>query len=320
MLKYFLKRVLWLIPVLLGVILVIFTLLFFTRGDPAVVALGADATEEELFEWRESFGLNDSYFERLGDYLKQLLIHHNLGTSYKTGLSVSRDIWIRFKVTAQLAVLSLIFEILFGVGMGVLAATHQNTPLDRGAMIVALVGNSIPSFAVALLLSLVFALWLRWLPPSGWGSIKYMILPVVSNMIAGSGNLARQSRSSMLEVIRADYVTTARAKGLSNAKVVFKHELKSALVPVITIAGTSFGRSLGGTVVMESVFSIPGLGQYMISAISVRDYPVVQGSVLFLAFAFSIVMLLVDIVYALVDPRIKVRFSSSRRKVKARKV
>ena len=320
MLRYFIKRVLWLIPVLIGVILVIFTLLYFTRGDPAQINLGNDATDEQVWEWRERYGLNDGYFVRLGRYFKQLIIDHDLGTSYKTGLSVSRDIWIRFKVTAQLAALSLIFEILFGVGMGVLAATHQNSPIDRLAMILALIGNSVPGFAVALILSLIFALKLGWLPASGWGGIRFLILPIASNMIAGSGGLARQARSSMLEVIRSDYVTTARAKGLSSAKVVFKHELKSALIPIITLAGTTFGRSLGGTVVMESVFSIPGLGQYMVSAIGVRDYPVVQGSVLFLALVFSVVMLLVDLLYALVDPRIRGRFAAtSSQKVRSRK-
>lgn len=316
MLRYILKRILWLIPVMLGVILIIFTLLYFTRGDPARVFIGSDATEEEVFEWRERYGLNDSYLVRLGSYLKQLVVDRNLGNSYKTGVSVSRDIWTRFKVTVQLSAVSIIFEVLFGVGMGVIAATHQDSVLDRTAMVAALIGASVPGFAVALIFSLVFSLKLGWFPPSGWGGLKYMVLPVAANMIAGAGGFARQTRSSMLEVIRADYVTTARAKGISNAKVVLKHELKSALIPIITVIGSSFGRSLGGTVVMESVFGIPGLGQYMVTAINLRDYPAVQGSVLFLALAFSVVMLVVDIIYAMVDPRIHARFVSKGKKVK----
>lgn len=318
MLKYIVKRILWMIPVLLGVIIIIFTLLFFTRGDPAAVFAGSDPTPAEMEAWRDQYGLNDSYFVRLGNYLKDLLINHDLGRSYQTGLSVSTEIWSRFKVTALLAAIGVVFEILFGVGMGILSATHQNSPLDRIAMAIALVGASVPGFAVALLFSLIFALKLGWFPANGWGSAKYLVLPVLANVIAGSSGFARQTRSSMLEVIRSDYITTARSKGLSGAKVVFKHELKSALIPIITIVGQNFGRALGGTVVMEQVFSIPGLGTYMVQAINSRNYPVVQGSVLFLSLAFSIVMLLVDILYAVVDPRIRVRFESGRkRRVKA---
>ncbi|MCC8076770.1 MAG: ABC transporter permease [Oscillospiraceae bacterium] len=251
--------------------------------------------------------------------MKQLLVDHNLGTSYQTGLSVSGEIWSRFKVTALLASCSIICEIVFGVGMGILAATHQNSPLDRISMAAALIGASVPGFALALLFSLVFALHLGWLPANGWGSFRYMILPLLANMIGGSSGFARQTRSSMLEVIRADYVTTARAKGISSLKVVFKHELKPALIPIITIVGQNFGRALGGTVVMEQVFSIPGLGTYMVQAINSRNYPVVQGSVLFLSLAFSVVMLAVDLLYAVVDPRIRGRFVGSKRLAKEAK-
>ena len=318
MVKYILKRILWMIPVLLGVIVSIFTLLSFTRGDPAAVFAGTDPTPDQMEIWREEHGLNDPYFVRLINYLKQLVIDRNLGTSYQTGLSVSGEIWQRFKVTALLASLCVVFEVLFGVGMGVLASTHQNTPLDRISMSAALIGASVPGFAVALIFSLIFALKLGWFPANGWGGAKYLVLPVLSNVIAGSSGFARQTRSSMLEVIRSDYVTTARAKGISGAKVVFKHELKSALIPIITIVGQNFGRALGGTVVMEQVFSIPGLGNYMVQAINARNYPVVQGSVLFLSLAFAIVMLFVDILYAIVDPRIRVRFLSVKKQRRAK--
>lgn len=314
MVKYILKRVLWMIPVMLGVILIIFTLLYFTKGDPATVFAGNDATPQEQWEWREKYGLNDGYFVRLGRYLKELLVDHSLGVSWKTGLSVSTEIWARFKVTLLLTAVGIVFEIIFGVGMGIIAATHQNTVGDRLAMAAALIGASVPGFAIALLFSLIFALKLGWFPANGWGSIKYLVLPVLSNVIAGSSGFARQTRSSMLEVIRSDYVTTAKGKGISNAKVIFKHELKSALIPIITIVGSNFGRSLGGTVVMEQVFSIPGLGSYMVQAINSRNYPVVQGSVLFLSLAFSIVMLLVDIIYAIVDPRIRARFDTGKKR------
>lgn len=309
MIKYILKRVLWMIPVLVGVIVLIFSLLYFTKADPAVMILGSDATQEELYEWRENYGLNDSYVTRLTRYFKELIIDHDLGKSYRTGQSVSAEIWKRFQVTAKLASICVIFEVVVGVSLGILAATHQNSILDKGSMVLSLLGASIPGFAVAVLLSWLFALKLHLLPSSGWGSIKYMILPILSNTLSGCGGLARQSRSSVLEVIRADYITTARAKGLSRGKIVFKHELKSALIPIITVVGTGFGRALGGTVVMEQVFTIPGLGNYMVQALNLRDYPVVLGSVLFMALVFGVVMLVVDILYALVDPRVRNRFA-----------
>ena len=320
MLKYIIRRILWMIPVALGVIVIIFTLLYVTKGDPAMVYIGSDASEEVLDAWREEHGLNDPYFVRLGSYLKEIVFHGNLGRSYRSGLSVTKEILTRFQVTAVIASLGIVFEILFGVGMGILAATHQNSPLDRIFMIIALIGSSVPEFSIALLMSLIFAMQLGWFPTNGWGGLKFLVLPVFSNMINGSGVFARQTRSSMLEVIRADYISTAKAKGLSNAKIVFKHELKPALIPIITIVGQNFGRALGGTVVMEMVFGIPGLGTYIVEAVGQRNYPVVQGSVLFLALTFSVVMLLVDIIYALVDPRIRSRFSSGRSKARKKAV
>lgn len=308
MVKYILKRILWMIPVLLGVILLMFTILYFAKGDPATMILGADASPQELFEWREKFDLNDPYFVRLAKYLKQLFVYHDLGKSYLSGISVSMGIWNSFQVTAQLAFLSVAFEVILGLALGILAAVFHNTAVDKATMTIALVGTSVPGFAVAIVLSWVFALKLHLLPSVGWGEISYMVLPVLANAIAGCGGFARQTRSSMLEVMHADYLLTAKAKGISKGKLIFKHELKSALIPIVTVIGTSFGRSLGGVVVTEQVFSIPGLGTYMVTALGNRDTPAVMGSVLFLALVFSIVMLITDIVYAFVDPRVKGRF------------
>lgn len=287
-----------------------FTILYFAKGDPAIMILGSDASPQELEEWRESYNLNDPYFQRLGKYFEQLVFEHDLGTSYRSGQSVSLEIWKRFQVTAELAVISVICELIIGIGIGILAATHHNSATDKGAMVFSLVGSSIPGFAVAVILSWIFALKLHLLPSEGWGEIRYMILPIAANAFAGCGEFARQTRSSMLEVIHADYITTAKAKGISRCRIILKHELKSALIPIITVIGMSFGRSLGGVVVIEQVFSIPGIGSYMVTALNVRDLPVVMGSVLFLALVFSIVMLFTDILYAFVDPRVRNRFAA----------
>ncbi|MBD5084665.1 MAG: ABC transporter permease [Clostridiales bacterium] len=314
MLKYCLRRILMMIPVLISVVIVIFTLLYFAKGDPVELILGAEATPDQIQETREELGLNDSYIVRLGRYFKQLLVDHNLGNSYRTGRSVSSDLVSKFWVTMSVAFGSIIFAIVFGLLMGVLAATHQDTIWDTLSVSLALIGSSMPGFLVALLLSLLFALKLGWLEASGWGGFKYMILPIVSYGISHATTIARQTRSSMLEVIRQDYIVTARAKGVSNFKVIYVHALRNALIPIITQIGMMFATAVGGAVVTETIFSIPGIGTYMLTAIKSRDYPVVQGGMLLVAFGFGIVMLLVDIVYAFVDPRIGSKYKTGKKK------
>ncbi|MGM9521601.1 MAG: ABC transporter permease [Oscillospiraceae bacterium] len=314
MLKYCIRRILLMIPVLIGVTVIIFTLLYFAKGDPVELILGAEATPEQIQETREELGLNDPYLTRLFRYFKQVIIDHNLGDSYRTGRSVSADIVSKFWVTMSIAVYSIIFAMIFGILMGVLAAVHQDTVLDTLSVSLALIGSAMPGFLIALLLSLLFALKLGWLPASGWGSFKYMILPVISYGISHAATIARQTRSSMLEVIRQDYIVTAKAKGVSQFKVIYVHALRNALIPIITQIGMMFATSIGGAVVSETIFSIPGLGVYMLTAIKSRDYPVVQGGMLFIAFGFGIIMLLVDLVYAFVDPRIRAKYSSGKKK------
>ena len=313
MIRYIVKRVLMMIPVLLGVTLLIFTLLYFADGDPARNLIGADATEEEIQALRAEWGLDDPYFVRYGRYLKQLLIDRDLGTSYVTKQNISTEIIPRFKVTFLVAVESTVLALVFGTVLGIVAATHQNTWLDNSSMVAALVGASMPGFWIGLVLSIIFALKLRILPASGWGTFAQTILPSLSLAITSAGTLARQTRSSMLEVIRQDYIVTAKAKGVSQFKVVYVHALRNALIPIVTSAGMQLSWLIGGAVVTETVFSIPGLGMYMVTAINQRDYPVIQGSVLYMAFAFSIVMLLVDILYAFIDPRIKAKYKNAKK-------
>ncbi len=316
MTKYVLKRLLWMIPVAIGVAIVIFTILYFTPGDPAVMILGSSATFEDRQILRESMGLNDPYIIQLARFLKDTFIKLDLGTSYFTGKAVTSEIATRLPYTFILALGSMILSCVIGIPLGITAAVNQNKLSDRISMLIALIGVSMPQFWIGLLLVLLFSVHLGILPPSGVGSWQHYVIPIIATSLGGIATQARLVRSSMLDVIRADYVTTARAKGVSKFAAVYKHALPNALIPVITQVGTSFGKTLGGTIVIESVFGIPGIGNYMISAVNNRDYPVVRGSVVFLAVTFSFIVLLVDIIYAYVDPRIKAQYEGKSRRRK----
>lgn len=309
MAKYILKRLLLMIPVVLGVTFLIFTIMTFTPGDPATIILGGTGTPEEIAALTEKLGLNRPFFTRFFEYVKGIVTEFDFGTSYITGRDVKADIIQRFSYSLRIALLSMCFSLGFGVPLGIVAAVNRNTWKDNASMSVALLGVSMPTFWFGLMLSIIFALNLRWLPPSGVGSFKHYIMPCLAVSMSGIASMARQTRSSMLEVIRADYITTARAKGQTERAVTYKHALRNALIPVITQAGSVFGLLLCGTLVSETVFSIPGLGTYMVTAIKSRDYPCIQGAVIFISVVFSLVMLLVDILYAWVDPRIRAQFS-----------
>ncbi|MCD7956709.1 MAG: ABC transporter permease [Lachnospiraceae bacterium] len=313
--KYILKRILWMIPILLAVAILVFTLMYFVPGDIAQIVLGSSATQEQLEAYRELHGLNDPYIVRLGSYLASIL-HGDFGTSYVYSTSVLSDILTRLPRTMIIAFGTVVLGIVVGVPFGILAAVKQDSIADRLILVISLVGASMPSFWLGLMLVIVFALNLGWLPAFGIGGFQYYILPIVANGVAGFASNARLARSSMLEVIRSDYVTTARAKGVSEMKVIFGHALPNALIPIITSAGSTFGMMIGGTMVIESVFSIPGIGMYMTSAISNRDYYAVEGSVIFIAALFSIVMLVVDLLYAFVDPRIKSQYEGGKKRRK----
>lgn len=315
MIKYVIKRLLWLIPIVLGVTFIVMVLLELTPGDPARQLLGNFATEEEIAAMREEMGLNRPIMVRYFEYIGGVL-HGDIGRSYFTKSSVWLEIVSKFPYTLRLVSVSMILAMFLGIPIGVYAATHQYTWKDNMSIVLSLFCVSMPSFWFALLLVRFFALKLGWVPPLGIETWKGWILPNVSMAIGYSATLARQTRSSMLEQIRQDFVTTARAKGQTERKVIYKHALKNALIPIIVIVGSMFGASLGGSVIAENIFAIPGLGNYTISALTSRDYPVVQGSVLFFTVVYSIILMLVDVVLALVDPRIKSQFSSSKKKKK----
>ena len=230
------------------------------------------------------------------------------------GTPVIDGLMERMKYTLVIAISCMLLQIFIGTPLGIIAATHRNGIADRICMFIAMLGVSVPAFWLALMMVVVFSVKLGWLPAFGVGSFKYYIMPCLANCLAGVATQARQTRSSMLEVIRSDYVTTAKAKGLSEREVLLKHALPNALIPIITIVGNGMGMMLGGTVVIENVFSIPGIGSYMTSAINSRDYPIVMGGVLLLGLIFSLIMLLVDVVYAFVDPRIKAQYEGKKRR------
>lgn len=314
--KYISKRILWLIPVIVGVTFLIFTIMFFIPGDPVAIMLGSSATQAEIEQAREMLGLNGSYLHRFWNYASGVFLRFDLGTSFQYGTSVTADMLTRFPRTFTLAVASMLISICVGVPLGVIAATHQNTVSDRASMIIAMFGVSMPSFWLAILLVLLFSMKLGLLPSYGIGGLKFYILPAIANSFGGIAGFARQTRSSVLECIRADYVTTARAKGVSEKKVLMGHILPNSMIPIITYAGTQFSGLLGGAIVIENVFTIPGIGTYMVQAINYRDYGAVQGSVIFSAITFSVVMLIVDVIYAYVDPRIKAQYENKQRSTK----
>lgn len=311
--KYISKRILMMIPVLLGVIVAVFTINYISPGDPVYGMLGVGATEEQAEALREELGLNNSYIEQLWDYLTGLL-HADFGTSYQTKKPVIDEILQRFPTTFKLGVLSIALSVIIGIPLGILSATHQNSVFDYISSICALIGAAMPGFWLALILLIVFSVNLKWFPVSGLSTFRHWVLPTIAVGVMPIASIMRTTRSSMLEVVRQDYCRTARAKGMNNRQVIFGHALKNALIPVVTVIGLQLGLVLGGTMVLEAIFNIPGLGMYMYSAIAAKNYPAIQGCVLFCAIVVSLVTLCIDLIYAFIDPRIKSQYVSSGRK------
>lgn len=320
MIRYVGKRLLQMIPVVLCVAILIFTIMYFVPGDPAEIILGVTATQEELEACRESLGLNQPYIVRLATFLRDTFLRFDLGNSYVDGTSVLSNIMARLPYTLTISLGSMAIAIVVGTFLGIVAALNQNGIADRLCMVLALVGVSMPGFWLALMLVIWLALQNNLLPSYGVGSVQHYIMPWIAAALPELARLARQARSSMLEVIHSDYVTTAKAKGVKKWDIVLKHELPNALIPIITTIGGSLAHGMGGALVIESVFSIPGLGLYITNSINNRDYPAVQGTIVFFSIMFSVIMLLVDLAYAAADPRIKAAFSNSaqrKKKVKA---
>lgn len=302
------------VPVLLGVSFVIFSLMYFAPGDPADIILGDIATKEDKAMFRREHGLDAPFLVQYLHYMKGILTRGDLGTSYVTKQPVTAEILQRFPTTVKLAGLSIVIAVIVGVSAGIVSATRQYSLIDNICRVVSMAGVSMPNFWMGMMLILLFSVVLRWLPPSGFSTPKHWILPAVTIGASSAANIMRMTRSSMLEVIRQDYIRTARAKGESERVVIWRYALKNALIPIITVVGLSFGRLLGGAVMTESIFSIAGLGKLMVDAIKVKNIPMIQGGVLFIAFVMVILNLVVDVLYAYADPRIRSQYVRTARK------
>jgi peptide/nickel transport system permease protein len=293
-----------LIPILLGVTLLTFAIIQFTPGDPVVLMLGNYATPERVAEMREQLGLNDPMLVQYANYVWNLS-HGDLGKSFRGQTQVLSEILMRFPSTLELTISAMSLAIIIGVPTGILAATKRSKWIERFIMATSIVGISIPNFWLAVILIIVFGVNLKWVPVTGGEGLKSLILPTIALAIYPSAVLARLTRSSILEVIREDYVRTARAKGIAERAITWIHIMRNALIPVITVIGLQFAGLLGGAVFIESVFARSGLGRFAINAISARDYPQIQGMVLFAATVYVLLNLAVDLLYAYLDPRIR---------------
>jgi peptide/nickel transport system permease protein len=306
--NYIIRRLLWLIPILIGVSLIVFTIMYLSPTDAAITILGESASLESLDQLRREMGLYDPFIVQYYRYASNVFLRFDLGRSYVSNREVLPEILLRLPNTIRLASVSILFAALIGIPLGVAASIKPNKAVDNVTMVVALFGVSVPTFWQALILIIIFSLNLRWFPSGGFDRIDQMVLPVIALSTTSIGSIARITRSSMIDSLNQDYVRTAFAKGLSNFNVVFRHALKNALIPVVTIIGLQFGALLGGAVLTESIFSINGLGVLMVNSIRQRDIMMVQGSVLFVAFLFTLVNLFVDLTYAYIDPRIREQY------------
>lgn len=317
--RYVLQRVLSMIPVLLGVTLFIFMVLHLAPGDPAREMLGSMAPPEAVEKLRSELGLNDPLLLQFVRYIGHVLTG-DFGMSYSSRAPVLDALLSRYPATLTLAAMSTLIMVLIGLPIGIISATRQYSLLDRLPTAGALLGVSMPTFWIGMLLVLIFALHFRWLPASGFYTPLHWILPSFAIGFNAAAICMRMTRSTMLEVIRADYIRTARAKGQSERKILIHHALKNAFIPILTVVGIQLGRVLGGAIVTETVFSIPGLGYYMLQSILARDYPVVQGGIIFIAATFSLVNLFVDLLYAFIDPRIRSQYQAMSKKKTKRAV
>lgn len=329
---YIVKRLLVLIPVLLGMTIIVFSIIHAIPGDPAETILGEKATEQSKQALRDQLGLDKPWLEQYFAYLSEL-VRGDLGESIRTKIPIAQEIVPYLMATLELALASMIFAVVVGVNAGIISAWRHNSWFDYICMVIALVGVSMPIFWLGLMEQWLFANELKWLPSSGrmnvrdpiesvtglyvidamisgrfdqvWTAVKHLILPSIALGTIPMAVIARMTRSSMLEVMSSDYIRTARAKGMRQFFVVYKHALKNAFIPVLTVIGLQMGMLLGGAVLTETIFAWPGVGRYIYDAISFRDYPVIQSGILIIAFIYILINLIVDLLYAAVDPRIQ---------------
>ena len=319
MIKYIVKRILILIPIMLAVSFIVYGILYLTPSDPARLMLGASAPDSALEQLRNELGLNDPFLVQYANYMKGVL-HGDFGISYRSQQSVFLEIEARLPVTIKLAFSSIILIAVLGILLGVISAVKQYSFVDKFLTVFSMCAASIPSFWLGLMLMLLFSLKLGLLPSygvnSGW---KSYIMPVIALSLPSLAEIIRMTRSAMLDTIHQDYVRTARAKGMQEKRVIFGQALKNALMPVITVIGANFGSLLGGSVVIETVFALPGLGNMVVSSIRTKDVPQVMAGTMVIAFMFCVILLIMDVAYAFIDPRIRTNYIKTKNKKSVKK-
>lgn len=309
MARYVIKRILLLIPLVFCVVFLVFSIMNAIPGDPGRAILGITATQEEVDALNEQLGYNQPFFSRFWDYIVSICTHFDFGESYASGEAVTRIIAVNFPYTFRLTMLGVALYVVVGIPLGVLSAVKQYSLVDNVIRVMAMLLAAFPGFWLSMLCMLVFSLWLNWLPAEGVDSWKSYILPVVTFALSYAAGLMRTTRTNMLESIRQDYVRTARAKGASERTVIWQHAFKNAMLPIINSVGISIGAFMGGTLITESIFQIPGIGNIVYAAIQTKDVPVVMGVTILLSLIFCFMVLLVDVVSAFVDPRVKARYA-----------
>ena len=313
MIVYVIKRILWMIPVLLGVIVVVFSITFFTPGDPVQTILGKAATPERYAAKAAELGLDKGYFGQLSSYIWKIATKFDFGKSFSTNRPITMEIQNRLPITFKLNIYGLILMVAVGLPLGMISALKQYSILDTSLTSIALIGAAIPSFILALLCLVLFGVVLRWLPISGLNGWKAWILPVGTPAFEGVAIYLRMTRTTMLEVIRQDYIRTARAKGQKESIVIRRHALKNCLIPLATVFGGFLATLFSGSIIVETIFGIPGMGMYLYNGITARDYPVINGTVFVLSFLICAINLVVDVAYAFIDPRIRSQYTSRKK-------
>lgn len=305
MAKYIVKSVLMVIPTMLLVVFIIFTINYFTPGDPVAVFFDFDYTEEQYAEKAAEWGLDQPFFVQFVRYIKNIVTRFDFGYSYYSGNSVMSELTTRFPVSLRLGLISVLLTVVIGVPFGIISATRQHSLLDYGVTFVSLFFAAVPGFWLSMILIIIFSSRLGWLPSSGLDGWTSYVMPVIASSAQYIASVTRQTRSSMLEVIRQDYIRTARAKGVSERGVLWKHALRNALIPVVTLVGMQAGAVIAGSAIIEAVHSFPGMGSLMMTAINNKDYNTIQAVVLLLSGVVCLLNVLVDVIYAVIDPRVK---------------
>lgn len=310
MYRYVIKRIFMMIPIVIGVSFIIFTILAFIPGDPGSIILGPGATQVEINELNHQLGHDRPFLERYVSYMYKAFVLHDFGISYATRLPVFQQIMQRLPVSLLLAASAMLLAIVVGVPIGILSAVRQYTALDYVPTAIALFLASLPAFLIGMVLMLIFSLWLSWFPSNGIGSWKHYVMPTISLGLPYASFQLRFTRSSMLETIRQDYIRTAKAKGAPERSVIWNHAMRNALLPVVTVAGNNFGLLIGGAVATETLFGMPGLGTFIVNGINQRDLPIVMAGIVVFTILFSLIILLIDVMYAFIDPRVKARYAA----------